>query len=114
VRPVLRRLQFGPGVVLLIYLFLHRANHALGIWSLDITGRGPRLAVRPGIAYPEQSCCTTRPPSVLHWLCTHSMMGTPVCRMATPSGEAQSSFTAHTPCGGEPACRFALWLRTGP
>ncbi|MGT2429034.1 hypothetical protein ACU4GI_35075 [Cupriavidus basilensis] len=42
----MRRLQLGSGVVLLIYLFLHLANHALGIWSLDLAGRGLALALR--------------------------------------------------------------------
>lgn len=42
---VLRRLQLGSGVVLLIYLFLHLVNHALGIWSLDLAGRGLTLAL---------------------------------------------------------------------
>jgi adenylate cyclase len=41
----LRRLQFGSGVVLLIYLFLHLVNHALGIWSLDLAGRGLTFAL---------------------------------------------------------------------
>jgi adenylate cyclase len=44
-RPVLRRLQLGSGVVLLIYLFLHLVNHALGIWSLDLAGRGLTFAL---------------------------------------------------------------------
>jgi len=43
---VLRRLQFVSGVVLLIYLFLHMVNHALGIWSLDLAGRGLTLALQ--------------------------------------------------------------------
>ncbi|WP_408528347.1 hypothetical protein [Paraburkholderia fungorum] len=42
----MRRLQLGSGVVLLIYLFLHLVNHALGIWSLDLAGRGLALALR--------------------------------------------------------------------
>jgi adenylate cyclase len=42
---VLRRLQLGSGVVLLIYLFLHLINHALGIWSLELAGRGLALAL---------------------------------------------------------------------
>jgi adenylate cyclase len=46
VQPILRRLQLGSGVVLLIYLFLHLVNHALGIWSLDLAGRGLTLALR--------------------------------------------------------------------
>jgi adenylate cyclase len=46
VKPSLRRLQLGSGVVLLIYLFLHLVNHALGIWSLDLAGRGLMLAIR--------------------------------------------------------------------
>src|SRR6202158_5834782 len=46
VQPVLRRLQLGSGVVLLIYLFLHLVNHALGIWSLDLAGRGLTLALQ--------------------------------------------------------------------
>lgn len=45
-RPVLHRLQLGSGVVLLIYLFLHLINHALGIWSLDLAGHGLALALR--------------------------------------------------------------------
>jgi adenylate cyclase len=43
--PVLRRLQLGSGVMLLIYLFLHLVNHALGIWSLDLAGRGLTFAL---------------------------------------------------------------------
>lgn len=43
---ILRRLQLGSGVVLLIYLFLHLVNHALGIWSLDLAGYGLVLALR--------------------------------------------------------------------
>lgn len=43
---VLRRLQFGSGVVLLTYLFMHLANHALGIWSLELAGRGLEVALR--------------------------------------------------------------------
>jgi adenylate cyclase len=46
VQSILRRLQLGSGVVLLIYLFLHLVNHALGIWSLDLAGRGLALALR--------------------------------------------------------------------
>ncbi|KAA1005341.1 hypothetical protein FVF58_29405 [Paraburkholderia panacisoli] len=42
---VLRRLQLGSGVVLLVYLFLHLINHALGIWSLELAGRGLVLAL---------------------------------------------------------------------
>ncbi|RDK11426.1 hypothetical protein DN412_05710 [Cupriavidus lacunae] len=42
----MRRLQLGSGVVLLTYLFLHLVNHALGIWSLDLAGRGLTLALR--------------------------------------------------------------------
>jgi adenylate cyclase len=42
----LRQLQLGSGVVLLTYLFLHLVNHALGIWSLDLAGRGLMLAIR--------------------------------------------------------------------
>jgi adenylate cyclase len=42
----LRRLQLGSGVVLLIYIFLHLVNHALGIWSPDLAGRGLTLALR--------------------------------------------------------------------
>ncbi|AQV97367.1 hypothetical protein BJN34_26250 [Cupriavidus necator] len=45
-QPILRRLQLGSGVVLLTYLFLHLVNHALGIWSLDLAGRGLTLALR--------------------------------------------------------------------
>lgn len=43
---VLRGLQLGSGVVLLTYLFLHLINHALGIWSLELAGRGLVLALR--------------------------------------------------------------------
>jgi adenylate cyclase len=43
---ILRRLQLGSGVVLLVYLFLHLLNHALGIWSLALAGRGLVLALR--------------------------------------------------------------------
>ncbi len=46
VQTVLRRLQLASGVVLLIYLFLHLVNHALGIWSLDLAGHGLTLALR--------------------------------------------------------------------
>lgn len=46
VQSILRRLQLGSGVVLLIYLFLHLVNHALGIWSLDLAGHGLTLALR--------------------------------------------------------------------
>ncbi len=42
---VLRRLQLGSGVVMLVYLFLHLLNHALGIWSLELAGRGLMLAL---------------------------------------------------------------------
>jgi adenylate cyclase len=42
---VLRRLQLGSGVVLLVYLFLHLLNHALGIGSLELAGRGLVLAL---------------------------------------------------------------------
>jgi adenylate cyclase len=42
---VLRRLQLASGVVLLTYLFLHLINHALGIWSLELAGRGLVLAL---------------------------------------------------------------------
>ncbi|HEY2021732.1 hypothetical protein [Paraburkholderia sp.] len=41
----LRQLQLGSGVVLLGYLFLHLLNHALGIWSLELAGRGLVLAL---------------------------------------------------------------------
>lgn len=43
---VLRRLQLGSGLVMLTYLFLHLVNHALGIWSLELAGRGLVLALR--------------------------------------------------------------------
>ncbi|WNC93730.1 hypothetical protein RI103_23385 [Paraburkholderia sp. FT54] len=43
---LLRRFQLVSGVVLLVYLFLHLVNHALGIWSLDLAGRGLVLALR--------------------------------------------------------------------
>lgn len=43
---VLRRLQFGSGVVLLTYLLMHLANHALGIWSLELAGRGLEVTLR--------------------------------------------------------------------
>lgn len=43
---VLRRIQLGSGLVMLTYLFLHLVNHALGIWSLDLAGRGLLLALR--------------------------------------------------------------------
>jgi adenylate cyclase len=46
VQAILRRFQLGSGVVLLTYLFLHLVNHALGIWSLDLAGRGLTLAMR--------------------------------------------------------------------
>lgn len=43
---LLRRFQFVSCVVLLVYLLLHLVNHALGIWSLDLAGRGLVLALR--------------------------------------------------------------------
>ncbi|MEM5315177.1 hypothetical protein [Paraburkholderia sp. JHI869] len=43
---VLRRLQLGSGLVMLTYLFLHLVNHALGIWSLELAGRGLVLVLR--------------------------------------------------------------------
>jgi adenylate cyclase len=43
---VLRGFQLGSGIVLLTYLFLHLTNHALGIWSLDLAGRGLVVALR--------------------------------------------------------------------
>jgi adenylate cyclase len=46
VQTVLRHMQLTSGVVLLIYLFLHLINHALGIWSLDLAGHGLTLALR--------------------------------------------------------------------
>jgi adenylate cyclase len=46
IQAVPRRLQLGSGAVLLIYLFLHPINHALGIWSLELAGRGLVLALR--------------------------------------------------------------------
>jgi adenylate cyclase len=46
VQSILRRLQLGSGLVMLTYLFLHLVNHALGIWSLDLAGRGLVLALR--------------------------------------------------------------------
>ncbi|WP_051481901.1 hypothetical protein [Paraburkholderia nodosa] len=42
----LRRLQLTSGLVMLTYLFLHLVNHALGIWSLELAGRGLVLALR--------------------------------------------------------------------
>lgn len=45
VQSILRRLQLGSGLVMLTYLFLHLVNHALGIWSLDLAGRGLVLAM---------------------------------------------------------------------
>jgi adenylate cyclase len=42
---LLRRLQLGSGVVLLIYLLLHLINHALDIGSLELAGRGLVLAL---------------------------------------------------------------------
>ena len=46
VQSILRRLQLGSGLVMLTYLFLHLINHALGIWSIDLAGRGLVLALR--------------------------------------------------------------------
>ncbi|WP_322044538.1 hypothetical protein [Paraburkholderia sp. J67] len=43
---VLRRLQLASGLVMLTYLFLHLLNHALGVWSLELAGRGLVLALR--------------------------------------------------------------------
>ncbi|KXV04283.1 hypothetical protein CR51_13615 [Caballeronia megalochromosomata] len=45
VHSVLRRLQLASGIVLLTYLLLHLINHALGIWSLELAGRGLVLAL---------------------------------------------------------------------
>ncbi|WP_158939888.1 hypothetical protein [Burkholderia sp. S171] len=45
-QPISRHLQLASGVVLLTYLFLHLVNHALGIWSLDLAGRGLILAIK--------------------------------------------------------------------
>jgi adenylate cyclase len=52
VQLVLRRLQLASGLVLLTYLFLHLVNHALGIWSLDLAGRGLTLALRLWHTWP--------------------------------------------------------------
>jgi adenylate cyclase len=52
VQLVLRRLQLTSGLVLLTYLFLHLVNHALGIWSLDLAGRGLTLAIRLWHSWP--------------------------------------------------------------
>jgi adenylate cyclase len=52
VHVVLRRLQLLSGLVLLTYLFLHLVNHALGIWSLDLAGRGLTLAIRLWHSWP--------------------------------------------------------------
>jgi adenylate cyclase len=46
VQSVLRPVQIGSGVVMLTYLFLHLVNHALGIWSLELAGRGLVLALK--------------------------------------------------------------------
>ena len=46
VHTLLRRCQLVSGMVLLVYLSLHLVNHALGIWSLDLAGRGLALALR--------------------------------------------------------------------
>jgi adenylate cyclase len=46
VQAVLRRLQLASGLLMLTYLFLHLVNHALGIASLDLAGRGLVLALR--------------------------------------------------------------------
>src|ERR1700754_2573271 len=43
---VLRRLQFGTGMVLLTYLSMHLVNHALGLWSMELAGRGLEVALR--------------------------------------------------------------------
>lgn len=43
---VMRRLQLWSGVVLLTYLLMHLTNHALGIWSLELAGRGLEVALR--------------------------------------------------------------------
>ncbi|MCX4160030.1 MULTISPECIES: hypothetical protein [Paraburkholderia] len=43
---ILRRLQLTSGVVMLVYVFLHLVNHALGIWSLELAGQGLTLAIR--------------------------------------------------------------------
>ncbi len=42
---LLRRLQLVSGLVMLTYLFLHLVNHALGVWSLELAGRGLVLAL---------------------------------------------------------------------
>jgi adenylate cyclase len=44
--------QLTSGLVLLTYLFLHLVNHALGIWSLDLAGRGLILAIRLWHSWP--------------------------------------------------------------
>ncbi|CAM2172212.1 Adenylate cyclase [Paraburkholderia sacchari] len=46
VQSILRRLQLASGLVMLTYLLLHLVNHALGIWSIDLAGRGLVLALR--------------------------------------------------------------------
>jgi adenylate cyclase len=43
---LLRRLQLVSGLVMLTYLSLHLVNHALGVWSLELAGRGLVLALR--------------------------------------------------------------------
>ncbi|PVY33575.1 adenylate cyclase [Paraburkholderia silvatlantica] len=43
---LMRRLQLTSGLVMLTYLFLHLVNHALGIGSLELAGRGLVLALR--------------------------------------------------------------------
>ena len=45
-QPILRRLQLGSGLVMLVYIFLHLINHTLGIWSLELAERGLTLAMR--------------------------------------------------------------------
>jgi adenylate cyclase len=46
VQAILRRLQLGSGLVMLTYLLLHLINHALGIGSIELAGRGLVLALR--------------------------------------------------------------------
>jgi adenylate cyclase len=45
-QPILRRLQLGSGLVMLLYIFLHLINHALGMWSLELAERGLSLAMQ--------------------------------------------------------------------
>jgi adenylate cyclase len=77
-QPILRRLQPGSGVVLLLYISLHLFNHALAIWSLDLAERGLRLAMQlrhsaPGTILLYGSAFVAG--QLRNWLKRHGMRG---------------------------------------